>query len=101
MSFSDSTISYKDSAGEQTVQKQDVRNVRLMENNHRLRNTLIGGAVGAGLGAGIGAGVWEDHGFVAGKGTGAAVCAVIGFVAGTVIGVLSPTHETIYKVSSP
>lgn len=50
LSVSDATISYKDSTGEQTIQKQDVRGVKLMENRHRLRNTFVVGGVGAALG---------------------------------------------------
>ncbi|MGA2856563.1 MAG: glycine zipper family protein [Candidatus Sulfotelmatobacter sp.] len=100
VSVSDTAIAYRETAGEQTVQKQDVRSVKLMENKHRLRNTLIGGAVGAGAGAGITAASWENHGFLGSKGTGAAVGAVIGFVAGAVVGALLPSHKTVYSVSS-
>src|ERR1035437_1589203 len=52
---SDTAISYQETAGEQTIEKQDVRSVKLMKNNPRLRNTLIGLAVGGGVGAGVGA----------------------------------------------
>jgi hypothetical protein len=96
---SDTAILYRETAGEQTIQKQDVRSVKLMA-SHRLRNTIIGGAVGAGAGAGITAGTWENHGFTGGKGTGAIVGAVIGFVAGGVVGALLPSHKTIYSVNS-
>ena len=74
----DSGLSLEEAGGAQTIQRQDVRSVKLMENRHRLRNTLIGAAVGAGAGAGITAGTWENHGFLGDKGTGAAVGAVIG-----------------------
>jgi hypothetical protein len=50
-----------------------------MENKHRLRNTLVAG-VGAGVGAGIGA--------------------VLGGLGGAVVGILLPSHSTIYQVSS-
>jgi outer membrane lipoprotein SlyB len=100
VSVSDSAISFKDAGGEQTVQKQDVRNVKLMKTNRRLRNTLIGTGVGAGAGAGLGAAAWESHGFLGGKGAGAAVGAVIGALGGAVVGALLPTHDTIYSVSS-
>jgi hypothetical protein len=99
VNFSDTAISYKETAGEQTVQKQDVRSVKLMENKHRLRNTLIGGAVGAGTGAGIGAAWHPNDGFF-GTGTYVAVDAGIGFVGGVVVGVLWPSHNTIYRVNS-
>ena len=99
VNFSDTAISYKQTAGEQSVQKQDVRSVKLMENKHRLRNTLIGGAVGAGTGAGIGAAWHPNDGFF-GTGTYVAVDAGIGFVGGVVVGVLWPSHNTIYRVNS-
>jgi hypothetical protein len=100
LKFSDAAIWYQDSAGDQSIPKQDVGRLRLMENRHRLRNTLIGAGVGAGAGAGIGAGSWEDRGFVGGKGVGAAVGASIGVLTGAAIGALIPTHNTIYSVNA-
>ena len=97
LSVSDKEISLQGKSGPQTVQKQDVRSVKLMENKHRLRNALIGAAVGAGAGAGISAAAWEPHGYVGGRGTGAAVGAVIGAAGGAVVGALWPGHETIYR----
>ena len=97
LSVSDKGISLQGKSGAQTIQRQDVRSVKLMENKHRLRNTLIGAAVGAGAGAGISAAAWEPHGYVGGRGTGAAVGAVIGAVGGAVVGALWPSQETIYK----
>ena len=99
VNFSDAAISYQKNAGEKTIPKQDVRDVKLMQNKHRLRNTLIGSVVGAGAGAGIGAGVWEDRGFIGGKGVGALAGAVIGGIGGAVAGVLVPSHSTIYSVN--
>jgi hypothetical protein len=100
VNFSETALSYQDTAGGQTIQKQEVRHVKLLENKHHLRNTLIGAVVGAGAGAGIGAGSWENRGYVGGKGVGAAVGAGIGFAVGAVIGVLLPSHHTVYSVSS-
>jgi hypothetical protein len=97
LSVSAKEISLQGKSGAQTIQRQDVRSVKLIENKHRLRNTLIGAAVGAGAGAGISAAAWEPHGFAGGRGTGAAVGAVIGAVGGAVVGALWPSHETIYK----
>jgi hypothetical protein len=99
VSVSDTAISFRDGAGEQTVQKSDVRSLKLME-KHRLRNALIGGLVGAGAGAGILYGAWENRGYVGGKATGAAVGALIGGVLGATVGVLMPTNSTIYRVNS-
>src|SRR5580704_16317071 len=55
VSISDTAISYRETNGEQSIPKQDVLSVKLMEHQHRLRNTLIVAGVGAGVGAGIGA----------------------------------------------
>ena len=100
LSVSETAISFSDVSGEKSVQKQDVRSVKLTANQHRLRNTLIGAGVGAGAGAGIVAGTWESGGFLGGKGVGAAVGAVIGGISGTVIGALLPSHSTIYRAPS-
>lgn len=97
---SDSAISIKDATGEASVQRQDVRSVKLLSSGHRLRNTLIGAGVGAGAGAGIAAGIWESSGFFGGKGDGAAVGAAIGGLGGLIVGALLPAHDTIYRVSS-
>jgi hypothetical protein len=97
LSVSDKDISLQGKSGPQTIQRQSVRSVKLMDNRHRLRNALIGAAVGAGSGAGITAAAWEPHGFVGGRGTGAGVGAVIGAAGGAVVGALRPGHETIYR----
>jgi hypothetical protein len=97
LSVSDKEISLQGESGARTIQRQEVRSVKLMVNKHRLRNTLIGAAVGAGAGAGISAAAWEPHGFAGGRGTGAAVGAVSGAAGGAVVGALWPSHETIYK----
>jgi hypothetical protein len=109
VSFSEIAIMYQDNAGGQTIPRQDVRRVKIMENKHRLRNTLIGGLVGAGIGAAIGAGVFHectpnppssqfpnclDPGVT--RGEGAAILAPIGFLAGAAVGVFFPSHPTIY-----
>ena len=49
VNVSDTAISYQNIAGERTIQNQNVRSVKLMENRHRLRNTLILAGVGAGV----------------------------------------------------
>jgi hypothetical protein len=100
VNVSDSAITLKDSAGEQSVPRQDVRRVKLTIGNHRLRNTLIGAGIGAGAGAGVTAAGWESHGYLGGKGDGAIVGAVIGGVAGAIVGALLPSHDTVYSVSS-
>jgi hypothetical protein len=52
---SDTAVSYSEATGEQSIPKQEVLSVKLLENKHRLRNTLIVAGVGAGVGAAIGA----------------------------------------------
>jgi len=93
----DTAIVLRESSGERTIQKQDVRSVKLTKKGHRLRNTLIGAGVGAGAGAGITAGAWESNGFLGGRGVGAAVGAVIGGVGGAIVGAVLPSHQTIYS----
>jgi hypothetical protein len=104
VSFTEAAIVYEDTAGGQTIPRQNVRLVKLMENKHRLRNALIGGAVGAGVGAGIGAAKSECSGpdciNVIGRGTVAAIGATIGAAVGAVVGVLLPSHHTIYSMNT-
>jgi hypothetical protein len=104
---SNSVISYRDTAGEQTIQKPDVRIVKLTANKHRLRNTIIGGAVGAGAGAGIGAAAFRpcsaSQTFCiqpVGRGGIAGIGAVVGLAGGAVVGALWPSHKVIYRVDS-
>jgi len=104
VSVSDTAISLQDPGGEQTIQKTDVRIVKLMENKHRLRNAAIGAAVGAGAGAGIGAGVYTscepNETFCIdpiGKGGAAGIFAAVGGATGAVVGALWPSHQTLYR----
>jgi hypothetical protein len=104
-SLSDTAISYRETTGEQSIQKQDVLSVKLMENKHRLRNTLIVAGVGAGVGAAIGAAVYKPCSTsfcldVGGRALPTGIGAVFGGVGGAVVGVLLPSHSTIYSVSS-
>jgi hypothetical protein len=106
VNFSETAISYQDAAGQQTIPRHDVRRVKLMENKHRLRNTLIGAGVGAGVGAGIGAAAYQPCSSASfclpsiGRSGTAGIGLVIGFLGGTVVGVLWPSHHTIYSVNS-
>jgi len=102
VSVSDTAISLQEKAGAQTIQRKDVRSVKLMKHAHRLRNTLIGAGVGAGAGAGIGAASYHPcNCFIdLGRGGQAAIGAVIGFVGGAVVGVLLPSHKTVYRAKA-
>jgi hypothetical protein len=114
VNVSDIAISYQEAAGEQIVQKQDVRSVKLVESKQRVRNTLVGIGVGGGVGAGVGAGIGaatfhscSSQSFCiqpVGKGGTAGIAAVFGFaggaVVGAVVGALLPSHRTIYRVTS-
>ncbi len=99
VSASDTAIAYSETTGDHSIEKQDVRSVKLLEHQRRLRHTLIGAGIGAGVGAGATAAGWESNGFLGGKGAGAAVGAVIGGISGAVVGSLLPTHSTIYSVA--
>jgi len=114
VSASDTAISYQGTAGEQILQKQDVRRVILTESKHRLRNTLIGAAVGGGVGAGVGAGIGAAtfHSCSSqqlciqpvGKGGQTGIAAVFGLVGGAAVGAVTgalvPSHKVIYSVTS-
>jgi hypothetical protein len=103
---SDAAISLQEASGAQTIQRQDVRSVKLMGHSHRLRNALIAGGVGAGVGAVIGAAADTPcssqsfciHPF--GRGAAAAIVGIVGFLAGAAVGALLPGHKTIYRVAA-
>ena len=106
VNFSETALSYQDATGEQTVPRQKVRRVKLMQNKHRLRNTLIGAGVGAGAGGVIGAASFQPCSpsqslciQPIGRGAIAAIGAVVGAAVGAVVGALLPSHSTIYSVN--
>ena len=109
VNVSDTAMSLQVKASQQTVQRQDVRSVKLMKHQHRLRNTLIGAAVGAGAGAGIGAATHhhvicttpcslQNSNTFLSSSQAAAVGAVIGLAGGAEIGAAIPSHPTIYRI---
>jgi hypothetical protein len=109
MNFSSTNISLQAPSRAETIQKQDVRRVTLMENHHRLRNMLIGVGVGAGAGAIVGAATYHPCsasaqnqflgclGFNGSRGISSGIGAVIGGVGGAIVGALWPNHKTIYR----
>jgi Zn-dependent alcohol dehydrogenase len=98
LNATDTALSIEAGTGPQTVQKPEVKSVKLMKNSHRLRNTLIGAGIGAGAGAGITAAAWQPDAFIGGRGVGAAFGAGIGGIGGAVVGVLLPAHDTVYRI---
>jgi hypothetical protein len=97
-SFTDTSISYHDAAGDQTIDKLNVSSVKLLEIKHRVRNSLIGAGVGVAAGTGIGVGVHK--GDTLGEAAGGVIGAIIGLASGAVVGALLPTHDTVYDVSA-
>jgi hypothetical protein len=95
LSASDSAITFREGSAEKSLQKAEVRTIKL-QTNRRLRNTLIGFGAGGGAGAAIGAGMCA-HDTWFGPGPCAAVMGVIGAVIGTPIGALIPTDDTVYR----
>ena len=95
-------------SGLKTLQRQDIRIVRTMKNNHRLRNTLIGAGFGAGVGTALGAATFRPctgtpgfflSGCIGGfsRSAQAGIFGIAGLLGGATVGVLWPTHEIIYR----
>jgi len=106
VNVSDSVISYQDAVGEQTIQRPEIRSVKLMANKHRLRNVVILGAVGAGVGAGIGTAAFHSCSAQSfciqplGRGAIAGIGAVVGLAGGAVVGAVLPSHKVLYRADS-
>jgi hypothetical protein len=102
---SDAAISLQAEAGPQTIQRQDVRSVKLMKVKHRWLNSLVLAGAGAGVGFAIGRPFYHpcpktqafclDFGDLSGD-----VGAVAGFLGGATVGALLPIHETVYRINS-
>jgi hypothetical protein len=113
-SVSNTAISLRLAAGEQSIQKQDVRSVKIVDNKHRGHNSLVGLAVGGGAGAGVGAiiGAATYKGCASqsfcldflSRGDQAGIGAVIGFaggaITGAIVGGLLPAHSTLYSATT-
>jgi hypothetical protein len=100
LNVTEAAISVQADLGSQTIQKENVRSVKVRRNRSGGRNALMGAALGGLAGAGTGAAAWPGKGSIlGGKGSGAAVGAISGGVIGSIVGALVPAHETIYSVS--
>ena len=115
LNVSDSAISLRVASGEQSLQKQDVRTVKMLTHSHRGRNAFIGAAIGGGAGAGVGAaiGAATHQGcsstttfcldiVSAGDQAGifAAIGGLTGAIGGGIIGAFVPSHDTAYTTAS-
>lgn len=99
-------IQLREGPNEIGIPKESVARVTQLDKGHRLRNSLIFGAVGAGAGTGIAAAATRcstsNTSFNLcglGRGVGVAVGAGIGLVGGAAIGAAIPNHPTIYRAA--
>ena len=100
----DEAIQMREGSNDIGIPKESVARVTVLDKRHRLRNSLIFGAVGAGAGAGIGAaatrcsspnsftGCWRD--------VAAGIGAVVGLLGGAGVGAAIPSHPTIYRAEA-
>ena len=100
----DEAIQMSEGSNDIGIPKESVARVTVLDKSHRLRNSLLFGAVGAGAGAGIGAGAtrcsspnsftgcWRD--------VAAGIGAVVGLLGGAGLGAAIPSHPTIYRAEA-
>lgn len=100
----DEAIQLREGSNDIGIRKESVARVTLLEKSHRLRNTLIFGAVGVGAGAGIGAAASRCSNSNTsfnlcgiGRGAEVAIGAVVGLAGGAGLGAAIPSHPTIYR----
>lgn len=101
VSASDTAMTIQQTSSEQSIQRQDVRSVKLMQNKpgYRARNVLLFGAIGTGAGAGIGAAAGGSGCFGCSKAKGIGIGAGVGAVIGVLVGAVKPANgsTTVYK----
>jgi hypothetical protein len=105
MSVSDAAITVQAQAGEQIIQRQDVRTVKRMKVKRRWLNSFVLAGAGAGVGYGIGRTQYHpcpkeqtfclDFGDYPGS-----IGLIAGFLGGGAIGAMLPVHETVYSVNA-
>jgi hypothetical protein len=100
-------IQMREGSNDIGIAKESVARVTVLDRSHRLRNSLIFGAVGAGAGAGIATAATRcsssNNTFNLcglGRGVAVAVGAVAGLVGGAGVGAAIPSHPTIYRAES-
>src|SRR5215469_2632319 len=100
----DEAIQMREGSDEIGVRKENVARVTVLDKSHRLRNSLIFGAVGAGAGAGIGAAASRcsssnnTFNFCGlGRSVAVGIGAVAGLLGGAGVGAAIPSHPTIYR----
>jgi hypothetical protein len=91
------TIQMREGSNDIGIPKERVVRVTVLDKSHRLRNSLLFGAVGAGAGAGIGAAATRCSYFCIGTGVVVAISAVAGLAGGAGVGAAIPSHPTIYR----
>lgn len=96
-------ITLHEESGDQVIARTNV--LRVNAGGHRKRNTLLGLAIGAGAGAGIGAAAGGNSCAssapycinVVSRVDWAGIFAIVGGTVGAIVGVLIPSHKTIYR----
>jgi hypothetical protein len=114
ISVTDTAIAFRTNSGEQSIERTEVRNVKLLKKS-RSRNTLIGGAVGGAIGAGTGAAIAaatyqacpSTSSFCLdpiSKGQGVGLGALGGFLGGAavggIVGAVAPSHTTVFNAKA-
>jgi hypothetical protein len=101
---SDEAIQMHEGSSDIGIPKENVARVTVLDKSHRLRNSLIFGAVGAGTGAGIAAAATRcsssNNTFNLcglGRSVAVAVGGVAGLLGGAGVGAAIPSHPTIYR----
>lgn len=101
---SDAAVVVRDSSSEESIQRTDVRSVKVVKTNQRAKHTIIGAAIGGGSGAAFGAAVGGCSGSCwigPDRGGLAVIFGGVGAVVGAVIGAVIPAHgQTIYKADA-
>ncbi len=101
VSVTDSAITFTEGSAERSLQKVEVRSVKL-HGHRRMRNALIGAGAGGGLLAVLGAVSCNGKGgfLDPGRGYCAGIMGAFGAIIGAPIGALIPTENTIYLAES-